>query len=117
MEAQAQGFQGEASRLRSAAALERRCGVRAITTRSVVAVGTSVVQHGKWRLVDPQWGRGASSVKMGGHGVPSALLRGDERLTTASLRSDPDPDPAMASKQQAATRRPSRFVFAYQEAA
>src|SRR6266702_3721465 len=33
------------------------------------------------------------------------------------LSSDPDPEPAMASKKQDEKRRQSRFVFAYQEAA
>ena len=111
------GFQLEAALSRSVEALERRCFVLAITTLYLVSVGTSVVKQGKRRLVAPHWFRGASSLKIGWNWVTYALIRGYELLTTAYLRSEPDPDPAMASKQQDAKRRQSRFVFAYQEAA
>jgi len=111
------GFQLEASLIRSAAALERRCFVLAITTLYVVSVGTSVVKQGQRRLVDPHWSRGASYLKIGWNGVTYALIRGYELLTTAYLSSEPDPEPAMASKKQDAKRRQSRFVFESQEAA
>jgi len=111
------GFQLEASLIRSAAALERLCFVLAITTLYLVSVGTSVVKQGKRRLVDPHWFRGASYLKIGWNWVTYALIRGYELLTTAYLSSEPDPEPAMASKKQDAKRRQSRFVFAYQEAA
>ncbi len=111
------GFQLEDSLIRSAEALERLCFVLAITTLYLVSVGTSVVQQGKRRLVDPHWFRGASYLKIGWHWVQYALNRGYELLTTASLSSEPDPEPAMASKKQDAKRRQSRFVFEYQEAA
>src|SRR6266481_6318423 len=52
------GFQLESSLIRSAQALERVCFVLAMTTLSLVSVGTSVVQQGKRRLVDPHWFRG-----------------------------------------------------------
>jgi len=111
------GFQLESSLIRSAQALERLCLVLAITTLYLVSVGTSVVKQGKRRLVDPHWFRGSSYLKMGWHWVHYALNKGYELFTTAYLSSDPDPEPAMASKKQDEKRRQSRFVFAYQEAA
>jgi hypothetical protein len=117
LEDKSNGFQLESSLIRSAQALERLCLVRAITTLSLVSVGTSVVKQGKRRLVDPHWYRGSSDLKMGWHGVHYALNKGSELFTTAYLSSDRDPEPAMASKKQDEKRRQSRFVFAYQEAA
>jgi hypothetical protein len=111
------GFQLESSLIRSAQALERLCLVLAITTLYLVSVGTSVVKQGKRRLVDPHWFRGSSYLKMGWHWVHYALNKGYELFTTAYLSSEPDPEPAMASKKQDEKRRQSRFVFAYQEAA
>ena len=111
------GFQLEDSMIRSAAALKRLCFVLAITTLYLVSVGTSVVQRGKRRLVDPHWFRGASYLKIGWHWVRYALTRSYELITTVYLSSDPDPEPAMASKKQDAQRRQARFVFEYQEAA
>jgi hypothetical protein len=78
---QSHGFQLASSLIRSAAALERRCLVLAITTLSLVAQGTEVVQHGTRRWVDPPWFRGQSSLKMGWHGVTLALSRGDKLVT------------------------------------
>ena len=111
------GFQLEDSMIRCAEALERLCLVLAITTLYLVSLGTSVVQRGKRRVVDPHWFRGASYLKIGWHWVTYALIRGYELYTTVYLSSEVDPEPAMASKKQDAARRQSRFVFEYQEAA
>src|SRR5712691_3546240 len=113
---QSNGFQLESSLIRSDQALERLCCVLAMTTLYLVSVGKSVVKKGKRRLVDPHWFRGSSYLKMGWHWVHYALNKGYELFTTAYLSSDPDPEPAMASKKQDEKRRQSRFVFAYQEA-
>jgi hypothetical protein len=48
-------------------------------------VGTSVVQRGKRRLVDPHWFRGASYLKIGWHWVQYALTRCYELITTVYL--------------------------------
>ena len=69
------GVQLESSLIRSAAALERLCLVRAITTRYLVAQGTEVVQQGKRRGVDPHGFRGQSSLKIGWKWVTLALSR------------------------------------------
>jgi hypothetical protein len=111
------GFQLEDSLIRSAEALERLCLVLAITTLYLVSLGTSVVQRGKRRVVDPHWFRGASYLKIGWHWVTYALIRGYELYTTVYLSSEADPEPAMASKKQEAMRRQARFIFEYQEAA
>jgi Transposase DDE domain len=111
------GFQLEDSMIRCAEALERLCLVLAITTLYLVSLGTSVVQRGKRRVVDPHWFRGASYLKIGWHWVTYALIRGYELYTTVYLSSEADPEPAMASKKQDAARRQSRFVFEYQEGA
>ena len=116
LEDTAHGCQWESSLIRSAKALERLCFVLAMTTLSLVSVGTSVGKQGKRRLVDPHWFRGSSDVKIGWHWVHDALNRGDELITPVYLSRDPDPDPAMASKKQDEKRRQSRFVFAYQDA-
>jgi Transposase DDE domain len=111
------GFQLEDSMIRSAEALDRLCLVLAITTLYLVSLGTSVVQQGKRRVVDPHWFRGASYLKIGWYWVVYAITRGYELYTTGFLSSEADPEPAMASKKQDAMRRQSRFSFEYQEAA
>ena len=111
------GFQLESSLIRSAQALERLCLVLAMTTLYLVSLGTFVVKQGKRRLVDPHWFRGASYLKIGWSWVHYALMRGYELITSAYLSSEPDPEPAMASKKQDEKRRQSRFVFEHQEAA
>ena len=111
------GFQLESSLIRSAKAVERLCCVLAMTTLYLVSVGTWVVKKGNRRLVDPHWFRGSSYLKIGWNWVNYALNRGYELIPSAYLSSEPDPEPAMASKKQDEKRRQSRFVFAYQEAA
>jgi hypothetical protein len=104
------GFQLESSRLRSAKALERLCFVLAMTTLSLVSVGTSVVQQGNRRFVDPHWFRGTSYLKIGWKWVSYALSRGYALITSVYLSSEGDPEPAVASKKQAQQQQ-DRFVF------
>jgi Transposase DDE domain len=94
------GFQLEASLIRSAAALERLCLVLAITTLYLVALGTEVVKQGKRRWVDPHWFRGQSYLKIGWKWVTLALSRRYKLVTRVHLVGGADPDPAMASKSQ-----------------
>jgi hypothetical protein len=72
------GFQLESSLIRSAKTLERLCFVLAMTTLYLVSVGTSVVNKGHRRLVDPHWFRGSSYLKIGWNWVNYALNRGYE---------------------------------------
>jgi hypothetical protein len=84
------GFQLESSLIRSAQALERLCFVLAMTTLSLVSVGTAVVQQGKRRLVDPHWFRGSSYLKIGWKWIGYALSRCYELITSVSLRGYPE---------------------------
>ena len=110
------GFQLESSLIRSANALERLCVVLAMTTLYLVSQGTSVVQRGKRRLVDPHWFRGTSYLKIGWKWVSYALSRGYELLTSVYLSSECDSEPAIACKKQE-QRRQCRFAFEYQNVA
>lgn len=111
------GFQLASSLIRSAHALTRLCCVLAMTTLSLVAQGTEVVQQGKRRWVDPPWLRGQSYLKIGWHWVQLALSRGWELIPTGPLSSAWDPEPAMASKRQYHHDCPRRFDFQFQDAA
>ena len=111
------GFQLEASLIRSAEALTRLCLVLAVTTLYLVAQGTEVVNQGKRRWVDPHWFRGQSYLKIGWNWVKLALSRGWKLIPTLLLSSDCDPEPAMASKRQYQHDCQSRFAFAFQDAA
>jgi len=94
------GFQLEASWIRSADALTRLGLVLALTTLYLVAQGTEVVKQGKRRWVDAHWFRGNSYLKIGWNWIRSALSKGWELLTRLQLNRGPDPDPARASNKQ-----------------
>jgi len=76
------------------------CGVLALTTLSLVAQGTPVVNHGTRRWGDAHGFRGQSSLKIGWHGVKLALSQGYELITTLHVSPEADPVPAMASNIQ-----------------
>jgi hypothetical protein len=67
------GLQLEASLIRSAKALERWCGVLAITTLYLVSQGTDVVNHGKRHWVDAHWFRGPKLPAYRARGTGHAL--------------------------------------------
>jgi len=94
------GFQLEASLIRSAAALTRLCLVLAITTLYLVAQGSEVVKQDKRRWVDPHWFRGSSYLKIGWNWIRTALSKGWELLTRLQLNGEPDSEPARASRNQ-----------------
>ena len=110
------GFQLEASLIRSAKALERLCGVLAITTLYLVSQGTEVVDQGKRRWVDAHWFRGQSYLKIGWNWVKLALSRGYELLTSLHLSAQADPAPAMASKIQHQKQPLLFFTMEFQDA-
>ena len=111
------GFQLEASLIRSAKALERLCFVLAVTTLYLISQGTQVVQEGKRRLVDAHWFRGSSYLKIGWHWVKRSLSRGEKLQTCLALSPKPDPEPAMASRRQHRKRTQPRFLLELPEAA
>jgi len=95
------GFQLESSMIRSAKELSRLCFVLAIATLFLVSQGTTVVESGNRRRVDPHWFRGSSYLKIGWQWVLYAVTVGATLITTLRLSPNPDPDPAMASRKQA----------------
>ena len=107
------GFQLESSLLRSAAVLSRLCFLLAITTLYLVSQGTEVVKQARRRWVDPHWFRGSSYLKIGWDWVKAALTKGFALITWLHLSSDPDPEPAMASRTQYRSRPPLQFSVQY----
>jgi hypothetical protein len=110
------GFQLESSLSRSAKALERLCGMLAITTLYLVAQGTEVVTQGKRRWVDSHWFRGQSYLKIGWGWVKLALSRGYELMTSVHLSAEADPAPAMASRIQHQKQPQLFFALEFQDA-
>jgi hypothetical protein len=103
-------FQLEASLFRSANAISRLCLVLAITTLFLVSQGTEVVASGKRRWVDAHWYRGNSYLKIGWKWVLRATLKGYELISRLFLSPLPDPEPAMASRNQREKRKEQRFL-------
>jgi hypothetical protein len=106
------GFQLEASLIRSADALSRLCFVLATTTLYLVSQGTVVVEQGKRRWVDPHWFRGNSYLKIGWKWIKRALSQGWALITRLYLPGGPDPEPAKASRKQHARRALPAFQCA-----
>ena len=103
------GFQLEASLIRSADAVSRLCFVLAMVTLYLVAQGVEVVAQGKRRWVDPHWFRGASYLKIGWCWVKKALRNHWPLLTRLALPGEPDPQPAIASRKQFLSHRGPHF--------
>lgn len=111
------GFQLEASLIRSAPALERLCLVLAVATLYLVSQGTQIVETGQRRLVDAHWFRGNSYLKIGWNWIRRALSRKEKLLTHMALSPKPDPEPAMASRKQHHKRTQPRFFLQLRDAA
>lgn len=103
------GFQLEASLIRSPEALTRLCLALAMTTLYLVAQGVEVVTQGKRRWVDPHWFRGSSYLKIGWNWVKLALVKGLALITRLHLPGAPDPEPAMSSRSQYIKQRGPAF--------
>jgi len=99
------GFQLEASLIRSAHALTRLCFVLAVATLYLTAQGAAVVATGQRRRVDPHWFRGNSYLRIGWQWVKLALAQGEPLLTRVRLSGEPDPEPPRASNRQFHKRR------------
>lgn len=92
------GFQLEASLLRSAHALTRLCLVLAVATLFLVCQGVEVQRQGKRRWVDPHWFRGNSYLHSGWKWVKHAKTKGWALLHCLVLDPAPDPEPPIAAK-------------------
>ncbi len=104
------GFQVEASRLRTPAALERLFLVLAVATLHFTSVGVGVVRRKLRRWVDSHWDRGMSYLKMGWSWLRQQFRRGWPVLPAFWLDPAPDPEPAIASRRQAARPKPTWIV-------
>lgn len=94
------GFNLEASRLRDKFALSQLCGVIALTMLFLILQGVNVVASGKRRQVDAHWKRGMSDLKIGWNWIRLAITQQLKIPVHQFLSSDPDPQPAFASKRQ-----------------
>ena len=99
------GFQLEASLIRSATALNRLCFVLAMTTLFLVAQGVEAVDQDKRRWVDPHWQRGSSYLKIGWAWVRKAMAHCWPLSTSLRLPGVPDPEPVYASFKQLLRQR------------
>lgn len=94
------GFNLEASRLRDKFALSQLCGVIALTMLFLILQGVQVVESGKRRQVDAHWKRGMSYLKLGWNWIRLAITQQFKIVVHSFLSSDPDPQPAFASRRQ-----------------
>ena len=106
------GFQVEASRLDSPAALERLLLVLAVATLHFTSVGVGVVRLKLRRWVDTHWERGMSYLKIGWSWLRQQFRRSWPTMPAFWLDPTPDPEPAMASRRKAA-RPKSQWVVAF----
>jgi len=97
------GFQLEASQIRTARTLSRLGLVLATATLYLTSVGTAVVEFDLRRIVDTHWHRGLSYFKIGWRWTQYALSHSDWLLPFFWLGPGDDPFPVFASKRQAAT--------------
>lgn len=106
------GFQVEASRLATPQALERLFLVLAVATLHFTSVGVGIGQRQVRHWVDIHWDRGMSYLKMGWSWLRQQFRRGWPVLPPFWLDPEPDPEPAVASRRQAARLRPQwKAVF------
>jgi hypothetical protein len=95
-------FQVESSRLDDAHAIARLFLVLAVATLHLTSVGVEVVKRKVRRWVDTHWQRGMSYLKIGLAWVRQQFRRGWPTFPPFGLDPAPDPEPACASRTQAA---------------
>ena len=96
------GFQVEASRLDDTQAIGRLFFVLAVATLYFTSVGVGVVKAKMRRWVDTHWDRGASYLKIGWGWLRQQYRKGWQTFTPFWIDPAPDPEPAIASRRQAA---------------
>ena len=111
---QSSGWNIQKSELRDVCALSRLWFILAVATLYVTAQGVAVVESGNRRRVDTHWFRGNSYFRIGWDWLKAALSNGWQLLKTVILKSNQDPEPAMASRKQHETRL-YRFEFQVQK--
>jgi hypothetical protein len=96
------GFQLESSEIRDARALSRLGLVLATATLYLVSTGTAVVCLELRHQVDTHWCRGLSYFQIGWRWIKHVFFNSGFLPAFFFLEPDPDPEPAFASKRQAA---------------
>lgn len=104
------GFQVESSRLETAEALERLFLVLAVATLHFTSVGVGVVRRQLRQWVDTHWDRGMSYLKIGWSWLRQQYRRRWPQMPAFRLDPAPDPEPAIASRRQAARPKPAWIV-------
>jgi glycosyltransferase involved in cell wall biosynthesis len=96
------GFQVESSKLDEAQAIARLFLVLAIATLHFTSVGVAVVKRKARRWVDTHWDRCMSYLKIGWQWLRQQFRKNWPVLPPFGLDPDVDPEPAIASRRQAA---------------
>ena len=102
MDDKSNGFYVEASKLDDASAISRLFLVLAVATLHFVSVGVEVVKREARRWVDTHWDRGMSYLKIGWKWLRQQFRRCWPVLPPFGLDPAADPEPATASRRQAA---------------
>lgn len=100
------GFQVQTSELQTPEALERLFLILAVATLYCTSIGVGVVRAQARRWVDTHWDRGLSYLKIGWRWVNQQYQRGWRSFRAFWLDPAPDPEPAHASRRQAALPKP-----------
>jgi len=96
------GFQAEATQLDDAQAIARLFLVLAVATLHFTSVGVAVVKQKTRRWVDTHWDRGMSYLKIGWYWLRQQFRKQWPVLPPFGLDPEADPEPAIASRRQAA---------------
>ena len=99
------GFQVQTNELQTPEALERLFLIVAIATLHCTSIGVGVVRAQARRWVDTHWDRGLSYLKIGWRWLNQQYQRGWRVFRAFWLDPAPDPEPAHASRRQAALPR------------
>jgi hypothetical protein len=99
------GFQVQTNELQTPEALERLFLILAIATLHCTSIGVGVVRAQVRRWVDTHWDRGLSYFKIGWRWVNQQYRNGWRAFRAFWLDPAPDPEPAIASRRQAAVPR------------
>lgn len=107
------GFQIESSRLNDPQAISRLFLVLAVATLHFTAVGSQVVKSQARRWVDTHWDRGMSYLKIGWSWLRQQFRKNWPLLPPFQLDPGPDPEPAIASRRQAAAPKRQWIVSSF----
>jgi hypothetical protein len=107
------GFQLESTQLDDPEAISRLFLVLAIATLHFTSVGCEVVKRKTRRWIDTHWDRGMSYFKIGWQWLRQQFRKNWPILPPFQLDPKPDPEPALASRQNAAQPKRQWVVFCF----